>query len=174
MEEINTEWISEFETTDKKYESFYKDAVADINIFFMYVDRDCNLFYIKKEKTGLCEGTLKKDSLVQLLKNNMMYNNKKYRPISLLKYNITIDPENINKLIETPTSYNYLKSQDSIQDLKWDNSIKTLSNLNSLHIIFFETWKDKAKKSTTKKVFIQRKLTKNKKTKKQRKKTTKT
>tara|TARA_B100000795_G_C22772316_1_gene428425 strand:+ start:800 stop:1324 length:525 start_codon:yes stop_codon:yes gene_type:complete len=174
MEEINTEWISEFETTDKKYESFYKDAVADINIFFMYVDRDCNLFYIKKEKTNLCEGTLKKDSLVQLLKNNMMYNNKKYRPISLLKYNITIDPENINKLIETPTSYNYLKSQDSIQDLKWDNSIKTLSNLNSLHIIFFETWKDKAKNSTTKKVFIQRKLTKNKKTKKQRKKTTKT
>ena len=173
MEEINTKWISEFETTDKKYESFYKDAVADINIFFMYVDRDCNLFYIKKEKTDLCEGMLKKDSLVQLLKNNMMYNNKKYRPISLLKYNITIDPENINKLIETPTSYNYLKSQDSIQDLKWDNSIKTLSNLNSLHIIFFETWKDKAKKSTTKKVFIQRKLTKNKKTKKQRKKTTK-
>ena len=174
MEEINTKWISEFETTDKKYESFYKDAVADISIFFMYVDRDCNLFYIKKEKTDLCEGMLKKDSLVQLLKNNMMYNNKKYRPISLLKYNITIDPENINKLIETPTSYNYLKSQDSIQDLKWDNSIKTLSNLNSLHIIFFETWKDKAKKSTTKKVFIQRKLTKNKKTKKQRKKTTKT
>jgi len=174
MEEINTKWISEFETTDKKYESFYKDAVADINIFFMYVDRDCNLFYIKKEKTDLCEGMLKKDSLVQLLKNNMMYNNKKYRPISLLKYNITIDPENIKKLIETPTSYNYLKSQDSIQDLKWDNSIKTLSNLNSLHIIFFETWKDKAKKSTTKKVFIQRKLTKNKKTKKQRKKTTKT
>ena len=153
MEEIDTEWISDFEKTDKKYETFYKDTVPNINLFFMYVDRNNNLFYIKKEKIKLQEGVLNKDLLIQILKENMEYNKKKYRPISLLKYNITIDPVNIDKFIETPGTYNYLELQNSLQDLKWENTIKTLSDLNSLHVIFFETWKDKSK-SNTKKVYI--------------------
>ena len=153
MEEIDTEWISDFEKTDKKYETFYKDTVQNINLFFMYVDRNNNLFYIKKEKIKLQEGVLNKDLLIQILKENMDYNKKKYRPISLLKYNITIDPVNIDKFIETPGMYNYLEPQNSLQDLKWENTIKTLSGMNSLHIIFFETWKDKSK-SNTKKVYI--------------------
>ena len=153
MEEINTEWISNFEKTDKKYEAFYKDTVPDVNLFFMYVDRNNNLFYIKKEKVKLQEGVLNKDLLIQMLKKNMEYKKKKYRPISLLKYNITIEPVNIDKFIEEPGDYSYLEPQNSLQDLKWENTIKTLSNLNSLHVIFFETWKDKAK-SKTKKLFI--------------------
>ena len=153
MEEIDTEWISDFEKTDKKYETFYKDTVQNINLFFMYVDRNNNLFYIKKEKIKLQEGVLNKDLLIQILKENMEYNKKKYRPISLLKYNITIDPVNIDKFIETPGDYEYLEPQNSLQDLKWENTIKTLSDLNSLHVIFFETWKGKSK-SNTKKVYI--------------------
>jgi len=166
MEEIDTKWISDFEKSDKKYEAFYKDTVQDINLFFMYVDRNNNLFYIKKEKIKLQEGVLNKDLLIQLLKENMEYNKKKYRPISLLKYNITIDPVNIDKFIEIPGDYSYLEPQNSLQDLKWENTIKTLSNLNSLHVIFFETWKDK-KKSNTKKVFIPN-SSKRKKTKRKR------
>ena len=71
----------------------------------------------------------------------------------MLKYNITIDPVNIDKFIETPGDYEYLEPQNSLQDLKWENTIKTLSDLNSLHVIFFETWKGKSK-SNTKKVYI--------------------
>ena len=84
MEEIDTGWISDFEKTDKKYEAFYKDTVPNINLFFMYVDRNSNLFYIKKEKIKLQEGVLNKDLLIQILKENMEYNKKNTDPFHCL------------------------------------------------------------------------------------------
>jgi hypothetical protein len=95
----------------------------------------------------------------------MNYNSKKYRPISLLQYNITLDPNNIKSLIKNPQEYNFINPQDCIQDLKWDNSIEYFTDMNSLHIIFFETWKDKIKKTNTKKIYIKSTKSNNKKTK---------
>ena len=43
-EELNTDWVTQFEKVDEKYEKFYKKKVATINVFFLYVDRDSNLF----------------------------------------------------------------------------------------------------------------------------------
>ena len=50
---------------------------------------------------------------------------------------------------------------------QWENTIKTLSDLNSLHVIFFETWKDK-KKSNTKKVYMHNSSKRTKRTKRKR------
>ena len=92
-EELNTDWITQFEKVDEKYEKFYKKKVDTINVFFLYVDRDSNLFYIKKNKENLTDnGVLEKINLINLLKKNMIHNSKKYRPISILQYNITLNP----------------------------------------------------------------------------------
>ena len=165
-EELNTDWITQFEKVDQKYEKFYKKKVTTINVFFLYVDRYSNLFYIKKNKENLTDnGVLEKINLINLLKKNMIHNSKKYRPISILQYNITLNPNNIKSLIKKPQQYDFINPQDSIQDLKWDNSIEYFTDMNSLHIIFFETWKDKRKKTNTKKIYIKSTKSNNKKTK---------
>ena len=46
--------------------------------------------------------------------------------------------------------------RNSIKDFKWENTIKSFNDLNSLHVIFFETWKNN-KKSLTKKIYIRSK-----------------
>jgi hypothetical protein len=68
MQEIDTNWIDEFKKNDKPFEGFYKKNIEKINIFFLYVDRDYNLFYVKKETQTLEENTLKKDTLIEILK----------------------------------------------------------------------------------------------------------
>jgi hypothetical protein len=153
MQEIDTKWIDEFKKNDKPFEGFYKNNIEKINIFFLYVDRDYNLFYVKKETQMLEENILKKDTLVEILKKNIEYNNKKYRPISILKYNITLDLQNVTDFVTNTDRYNFLTSEDSIRDFVWNDTIKNFSDLNSLHIIFFETWQKKSK-SHTRKVYI--------------------
>ena len=39
---------------------------------------------------------MEKDHLIYLIGKNRNYNNSKFQPLSLLKYNITINPEDIN------------------------------------------------------------------------------
>jgi hypothetical protein len=167
MVDIKTDWISEFDETDKKYTMFYKDDISKINIIFLYIDRNYNLFYVKKEQHKLNDGILDKHVLINILQKNMEYNGKKYRPLSLLKYNITMSPIEITDYMNNQNEPNYLTSENSIQDLKWEQSIKKFSDLNSLHILFFETWKKKDK-SHTRKIYINSnsKKTKHKKTKK--------
>jgi len=165
MNDIKTDWINEFDETDKNYAMFYKDNISKIDLFFLYIDRDYNLFYVKKEKHELNDGVLDKNILVDILKKNIEHNGKKYRPLSLLKYNITMSPIEITGYIRNQDEPNYLTSENSIQDLKWEQSIKTFSDLNSLHILFFETWKKKDK-SHTRKIYIRSNKKKTKKTKK--------
>lgn len=166
MESIKTDWVHEFDQTDKEYKDFYKDNISEIYLFFLYIDRNYNLFFVKKEKCNLDDGVLKKDLLVNILQKHMEYNSKKYRPISLLKYNNTLSPNEINDYIKNSTEPNFLTSEESIQDLKWEKSIKNFSDLNSLHILFFETWKKKDK-SHTRKIYISS-TKKHKKTRKNR------
>jgi hypothetical protein len=76
-----------------------------------------------------------------------------------------MSPIEITGYIRNQDEPNYLTSENSIQDLKWEQSIKTFSDLNSLHILFFETWKKKDK-SHTRKIYIRSNKKKTKKTKK--------
>ena len=49
----------------------------------------------------------------------MNNNNKKYRPISLLKYNITLETNNIVDFTNNPTKYNFLSSEDSKKGISY-------------------------------------------------------
>ncbi len=36
MEELDANWIEDFEETDKPYAQFYKGDLSEINLFFLY------------------------------------------------------------------------------------------------------------------------------------------
>ena len=94
-----------------------------------------------------------------------MYQDKKFRPISLLSYNFDLDETNVKEYIYKSDKYSFLKNHKSFKDIKWRDTIVYFKELNSLFILYFKTWKEN-KNSKTKKIFI--KNSKNKKTKKHR------
>ena len=48
MEELEVEWIDDFEEEEKIYEQFYPDTVKSIKIFSLYVNKDCILDKVKE------------------------------------------------------------------------------------------------------------------------------
>jgi hypothetical protein len=159
--ELSTDWIEEFEIEDEDYKDFYKEAVTSIKIYFLYVNKNQELFHIKKQKLDLHNSKLEKESLIKLLKNHREYQNKTYIPLSILKHNITLEPQHIQEFINNPSGFEYTEAETSIDTIDWLDSIAFLQEVNSLYIIFREKWQ--SKKQGTKKIYIKSKGTKTRK-----------
>ena len=94
----------------------------------------------------------------------MNYKNKEYRPISILKYNIDISPENVKDFIMDTEKYNFLNTEQNIENIRWNDTIELFHDINSLYLIFYEKWKSLHK--GTRKIYIKkRKKLKHRKTK---------
>uniref|UniRef100_A0A6C0C666 Uncharacterized protein n=1 Tax=viral metagenome TaxID=1070528 RepID=A0A6C0C666_9ZZZZ len=164
--ELSIDWINDFEITDKDYKHFYKEPVNKIKLYCLYVNKNQELFHVKKDRIKLHNSELNKESLVQLLKKHMEYQNKKYTPLSILKYNITLNPQYIQEYINSPENFDYVKSESSIDAIKWHDSIVFLQEINSLYVILREKWKSKS--IDTKKIYIKTHKSKRAKTRKKR------
>jgi len=108
---------------------------------------------------------MEKSTIINLLKKNMILENKKYRPISILKYNLTISPTDLEKYIDNTDKYTFLESEREIKDIKFNNSISLFHDINGIYFVLHEQWDAGTHK--TKKIYLQNKL-KRKKTKKNR------
>lgn len=121
--ELSTEWISDFEIEDKNYKNFYKENVKSIKLYFLYVNREQQLFHIKKNNIEIKNTILNKSELIDIINKYKHYQNKTYVPLSILKYNITLEPNNINEYILDNSNFDYLKAETHIQDIPWYDSI---------------------------------------------------
>jgi len=158
MDIFDTKWIEEFEKEDILYKDFYKEQIQNIRLIMVYVDTNNSISFVRRSSISLEEGILKKQNLIALLKEYMYYNKKKYRPISLLKYNIDIGPDEVNSYLKTPADYDFLSVEKKIDDIKYADSISLFHNINSLYIIFHESWN--SFHNRTKKIYIKKKLKK--------------
>ena len=92
-------WEEDFEIDDKPYKDFYKENQDNMNIYFIYINSDNEIIRTKKEKFILDENKLTKPLLIEILKKNMFIKNKKYKPISLIKYNVLLEPDEVQEYI---------------------------------------------------------------------------
>ena len=151
--DLDTRWIEEFEKIEGEYDDFYKEKLESVNLFLVYVNRKNEVFHIKNESILLEDGVLKKENLIYLIREYRKYDTKIFSPLSLLKYNISIDPEDVKKFIITPTNYNFITNERYINSIHWEDSISLFHDMNSLHIIFYEKT-PKNNHNKTKKIYI--------------------
>ena len=144
---MDTSWIKNYEDLESNYDIFYKENISNIKIYIFYINNKNVLQKIKKDNLLLEDnGILKKEYIFSLIKkyevdsNNEINNKNKYKLFSLLKYNITLNPENIGNFIDNSQSeeYNYLNPLTTIEDIKYKESISIFQDLNGLYLIFTE------------------------------------
>lgn len=95
---------------------------------------------------------------------------KRYTLLSLLKYNITLEPLDITHFLKNTNSYTYLNSIKNIDAIHFEKTINMFQDLNELVMIFYEKsneLKENDPNNITKKIYL-RALTTNKKTFKKR------
>jgi hypothetical protein len=146
FDDLDTSWLHEFQKIDKNGISYYKpENLLFTKIHYIYVNGN-------QEITNLCEekylfkrpNVLLKEDLIGLIKRNSVVNCKKYSLLSILKYNINIEPHNFNNFFKSnkPANNNsrdtFLQSIKNIDDIFFDKSIAMFHDLNDLIIIFLD------------------------------------
>jgi len=158
---LNDEWINNFEKTDKLYEEFYKDNIYYINLKFIYVNRKNEIEKINKESFLMSKPNyISREEIIQILRMSSINNYKRYSLLSILKYNITLDADEVKKFLmffNEERNYNYLNIVKNIDTIPFDKTINMFQDLNDLILIFYEKSQElkvSDRNNITKKIYI--------------------
>jgi len=172
-ENLDDSWINDFEINDKPYDDFYKDNILTININVLYVNKENNIEKVTEEVFFMQNpNIISREEIIGIIKKNTILNGYDYSLLSIIKYNIVLNPEDVTAFLKTNTFdyYNdiFFTTLKHIDAIYFEKTINMFQDLNALFIIFYE--KDKTNecassiKNTTKKIYLRRINSKNKKT----------
>ena len=179
IDDLDSSWLEEFENFEKVYKDFYKESVTFTKLRCIYINKSNEIEKILEEKIFLKnKGILTKEELISIIKHNAFSNQIRYSLLSILKFNIILEPHNIkNFLKHKDKSLNFgqqfLQSIKNIDSILFEKTISMFHDLNEIIIVFHENINkslvsgdnNELRKTYTKKVFIKtntKKLTKRK------------
>jgi hypothetical protein len=136
---LDDDWINTFENTDKLYKDFYKEDLYYINLSFIYINKDNEIDKLKQE-TFLMSKTncITQEEILEILKKNSIDNNKRYSLLSILRFNINIEPDEIKNYLNNGDNNNYLSIIKNIDTINFDKCINMFQDLNDIIFIFYE------------------------------------
>jgi hypothetical protein len=154
--ELNDDWIKKFKETDKLYQDFYKDDVYYINTRFVYINKSGDIERIKQDSYLMnTKNYISREEVIGLLKRNLGGCSNKFSLLSILKYNITLDVEDVQSFLKSSTNkYEYfLTNVKHIDGITFDKTIHMFQDLNELVFVYFEK-NQTTDNNSTKKVFF--------------------
>jgi len=142
IEDLDLTWLEEFEKIDKEYKNYYTEDLSFIKVHSIYVNRENNIEKLREEKILLRKpGFLQKEELISLIKHNSFFNQTKYSVLSILKYNVHIEPIHLKTFLRSNhknIGNMFLQSIKNIDTIKFEKSISMFHDINQLFIIFHE------------------------------------
>lgn len=144
FKDLDTSWIQEFDKIENEYKNYYCEPLEFINLNCIYLNKENEITYIHEEKVIFkTTGYLSREEVVGLIKYRTFFHNVKHSLLSILVFNINIEPENLktflrmnNKNIQIGSQF--LKSIRNIDSIAFDKSISLFHDINNLFFIFYE------------------------------------
>ena len=156
--ELNDDWINNFDKTDKLYQEFYKDDLYYINIKFIYINRNNDIEKINMETYLMSSPNyISREEILQILKKSNINNDRQYTLLSIIKYNITLDADDIKGFLHSNEERNFLKIIKNIDAISFEKTINMFQDLNDLIFIFYEKSKELKElnpNNSTKKIYL--------------------
>lgn len=134
VQDLNTNWITEYINENKKYEEFYKENVETIELVLVYINHKNEIISVKREKHILQQNKIQNEELVFLIDK---FKRAHFMLLSLLKFNFSIEPEHLIKDKFHPEDY--LTEITFTDDIIWKPTINILHDMNSMYFIYKET-----------------------------------
>jgi hypothetical protein len=168
---LDDSWINDFEKNDKPYTEFYKDDIYTINMNIVYVNKSNDIEKVTEEVFFMQNpNIISREEIIGIIKKKSVTSNNNYSLLSLIKYNITLNPEDINIFLKSKNfdHYNdtFFSTLKNIDTISFNKSIVTFQDLNTLFLVFYEKEKVRTNDiNNTKKIYLRRRLnSKNRKT----------
>jgi hypothetical protein len=140
--ELDVSWIESYKELEKNFDDFYKEKSENIEMFFLYVNLDDELETVNSSMYILdVNSRISKNSLVNVIKEHREKHGKKYRLINLIKYNVTLDPEDVIHMLSVDNNEGdaFVTHESYNRDIHFAETVCILQNLNSLYFVFRET-----------------------------------
>ena len=137
---IDDKWVKQ----EKKYNDFYRDKPTSIKLYFIYVNNQNvveifknDTYLLNQEQHTTTDAIVQKDVLLSIIKNNISLNGRNYKLVSLLKFNLDIEPEDIiNWKLEKKNGSDYLSSEKEIKNIIFYDTIGIFQDINSLFFVY--------------------------------------
>jgi len=164
---LNDDWIKHFDEVDELYKDFYKDDNYYVDLKFIYVNRENEIEKIKHIPFLMSKpNCINREEILEILKKSAMEDNRKYSLLSILRYNILLEPDEIKHYLLDSIETNYLNVIKNIDTIYFDKTINMLQDLNDVILIFYEKSEELKKNNPntcTKRIYL-RSLSSKKKT----------
>jgi len=156
--ELDFTWLQEFEKLDNEYKNYYTEELSFIRIHSVYINKENEIVKIKEQKYILkTPSILSKEELLDIIKHNSFFFNIKYSLLSILKFNLNIEPINLTNFLknkDTNIGNSFLQSNKHIDTIKFDKTISMFHDINNIIIIFHHKNTSYIPSNRTKKIFI--------------------
>jgi hypothetical protein len=159
-EDLDNSWINEFEKIDKKYEIFYTEDVLFIKIHCIYINKENEIEKINEEKLFLRNPNyISREEVIDKIKRGSFLNKKRYGIVSILKYNIDIEPTDVTFYMKN-NQLDFLEPIKNIDAIALKKTIGMFQDLNDIFFIFNEKMEQAnnvtacSDKNITKRIYI--------------------
>jgi hypothetical protein len=140
IEDLDISWLEEFEQIDNEYNNYYTEDLSFIKIHSIYINEDNEIEKVSEEKIFLKNnGFLQKEELLRIIKHNSFLNQIKYSLLSILKFNINLEPIHLKTFLKNKkpdVGANFLTSIKNLDTIKFDKSITLFHDINEILILF--------------------------------------
>ena len=150
---LDESWIRDFQENDKLYEKYYLDDVYHIKVNSIYIDTSRNILNAKEDRILMNQlNVLTRDELLSIVKKNSVYNRNQFQLYTILKYNMDLDPTEVEDFLKKPAPPKpFLSLVSHIEDVPFHKTISMFQDLNDLYCVYRQKdpndRKNKTKKS---------------------------
>ena len=137
---LDDSWIKAFKKLESEYDDFYKEAPTAAEMCYIYVNARNNVESVKKENFLLNDSCIPREDLITMIKNHQTVSGKKYKLISIAKYNITIAPQDVIHMLDMDddAGEDYLTCEKYLNQIGFSDTVCVFQDVNALFFVFYE------------------------------------
>jgi hypothetical protein len=155
---LDDQWMRAFKEDSKLYKDFYKDDIWHINLCFLYVNRENEIDCMRQETFLMSKpNRMLEAELLQILKRSSTHNRQRYSLISILRYNLLLEPCEVKHYLNNGEDKNYLTVVTNFNDIVFGRTIAMFHDINDLVFVFYEkpSVTSSSVSAMTKRVYLQ-------------------
>lgn len=138
-DDLDIQWIEDFEIDEEKYSMFYPDEVEEITASILYINKKKQIEKISEKKIKLeKKNEIQRNELITLIKQNEKMDKRKYKVLSILVYNFTLDGDELKNFLKDSEKYDFMTNLKNIDSYQLEPTIGFMQDVNNLFLLFYE------------------------------------
>ena len=140
MEELDTDHLDNYREREKQLieqSNLTKEPISKINVWNLYINKRHHLEKIKINELPIANIADKK-AITDYIKSKCTDETIKYKLLSVLKYNIELEKDQVQEYMNEEYHPTYLEALRSLDNIEFKDGLNIFEDLHTLFILYYE------------------------------------